>query len=70
MTIARLTRQYCPPPEWGQRPYPVGLVVHGELARWALEEGAAVKVTHDLETKVTAPPEVKRRGRPRKTEAA
>lgn len=72
----RLTRNYTPPPEWGQFAYAAGLVVTGELARWALQDGAGVPVEPDLERKIVVAPEVKattdkpRRGRPRKMEAA
>jgi hypothetical protein len=62
----RLTRNYTPPPEWGLMPYPSGLVVHGQLAQWAIRDGAGVVVGPDLEMKITPPPEQKRRGRPRK----
>jgi hypothetical protein len=65
----RLTRQYTPPPEWGQLPYPEGLVVHGELAAHALRDGAAIPFGPDVETKVTPPTEFKRRGRPPKVKA-
>lgn len=66
----RLTRNYTPPPEWGQFPYGAGLIVTGQLAEWALKDGAGVIVGPELENKVVAPDEMKRRGRPRKTEAA
>lgn len=72
----RLTRNYTPPPEWGQFPYGAGLIVTGQLAQWALKDGAGVPVEPDLDRKVEAPPEIKatddrpRRGRPRKMEAA
>lgn len=69
MTTARLTRDYLAPPEWGQHPYPSGMIVDGELARWALEEGAAVRIGPELEKKVTPPTETKRRGRPPKIRA-
>jgi hypothetical protein len=67
----KLTRDYAPPPEWGQHPYRAGLVVTGDLAALALADGAGFVVgPPDLETKVTLPAETKRRGRPPKAEAA
>ncbi len=66
----RLTRDFTAPPEWGQHPYRAGLIVVGELAAWALADGAGVIVGPEIETKVTLPTESKRRGRPPKTEAA
>jgi hypothetical protein len=63
---ARLTRDYQPPPEWGQLPYRAGLVVDGELARRALADGAATQAEPILEHKITLPPQTKRRGRPPK----
>jgi hypothetical protein len=60
---ARLTRDYQPPPEWGQLPYRAGLVVDGELARRALADGAATQAELDLTRKITLPPQTKRRGR-------
>lgn len=72
----RLTRNYTPPPEWGQYAYASGIIVTGQLATWALQDGAGVLVEPELERKVEMAPEVKdeaqkpRRGRPRKMEAA
>jgi hypothetical protein len=67
---ARLTRDYTPPPEWGLHAFPAGLEVTGDLAAMALKDGAAVPIGPELETKVTPPAELKRRGRPPKAEAA
>lgn len=66
----RLTRNYTPPPEWGQFAYGAGMILTGQLAQWALQAGAGIVVGPEVETKVIAPKEMKRRGRPRKTEAA
>jgi hypothetical protein len=66
----KLTRDYMPPPEWEQHPFRAGLVVTGDLAKMALAEGAGFVVGVELETKVTPPAEIKRRGRPPKVEAA
>jgi hypothetical protein len=72
----RLTRNYTAPPEWGQYAYAMGLIVTGQLAMWALQDGAGVMIEPELERKVEAPPEIKaevdkpRRGRPPKKEAA
>jgi hypothetical protein len=67
---ARLTRDYTPPPEFTQLPYPAGLVVDGDLAKMAIRDGAAVALGPVLETKVEAPLEAKRRGRPPKVSEA
>lgn len=67
---ARLTRDYTAPPEFTQLAYPAGLVVEGDLARMAIRDGAAVAIGPVLETKIEAPLEIKRRGRPPKAEAA
>jgi hypothetical protein len=71
----RLTRDYTPPPEWGQFAYRSGLVLTGHAAMLALQDGAGVLMEPELERKVEMPPEVKaeskpRRGRPPKQEAA
>lgn len=69
----RLTRNYTAPPEWGQYAYAAGLIVTGQLAMWALQDGAGVLVEPELERKVETPPEAKaeppRRGRPKKEAA-
>ena len=57
----RLTRDYEAPPEWGQHPYRAGLVVTGDLAVMALNDGAGIRVDLELETKIEAPPEAKRK---------
>ena len=67
---ARLTREYTAPPPFSQWPYTAGLVVDGDLAVMAIRDGAAVPVGPQLEMKITPPVEAKRRGRPRRTEAA
>lgn len=78
----RLTRDYTPPPEWGQFPYRAGLIVTGPVAAMALHDGAGTLIAPVLDTKIVAPPEIKaeardeaapqprRPGRPRKVEAA
>jgi hypothetical protein len=67
----RLTRTFVPPPEWGQFPYREGLIVTGQVAAWALKEGAGFVVGPELTTKIVLPDEVKaKRGRPRKSEVA
>lgn len=55
----RLTRDYEAPPEWGQHPYRAGLVVTGDLAVMALNDGAGVRVDLELETKIDPPDESK-----------
>ena len=69
----RLTRDYTPPPEWEQHPYRAGLVLTGQAAMLALQDGAGVLMEPELERKVEMPPEVKadapRRGRPKKEAA-
>jgi hypothetical protein len=66
----RLTRDYTPPPEWGQHAYRAGLIVTGDLAALALKDGAGVFVSPDYDAKIIPPLEAKRRGRPPKVEAA
>lgn len=66
----RLTRDYVAPPEFSQLPYPAGLVVEGDLAKMALRDGAGVALGPAIETKIVAPPEMKRRGRPPKVSEA
>ena len=71
----RLTRDYTPPPEWGQFALRSGLVVTGQVAMWALQDGAGALMEPELERKIEMPPEVKasddrpRRGRPKKEAA-
>jgi len=69
----RLTREFTAPPEWGQYPYRAGLIVTGQVAMWALQEGAGVLMEPELDHKVEFAPEVKaqapHRGRPKKEAA-
>lgn len=66
---ARITRQpsyRCSPGGAVVETFPFGAVVTGQVARWAVDDGAAIHLYDPREeTKVVAPPEVKR-GRPRK----
>jgi len=66
----RLARDYAPPPEWGQHPYPAGMTVTGDLAAMALKDGAGVPVGPEIEAKIIPPLEQKRPGRPRKVSEA
>lgn len=57
----------CCPDGKSVQHFPEGATVTGQVAIWALQDGAAVEM-HDPreETKVEAVPETKRRGRPKR----
>lgn len=69
MTTAKITKiggYTCAPLGARIEHFPAGSVVTGQVAEWALQDGAASRMFDPREeTKVVAPPETKR-SRPRK----
>lgn len=57
----RLTREYrCAPEGHTVQAFPAGLIVSGQVAEWALADGAGERADGPVaETKVVHPPEVK-----------
>lgn len=70
MTTAKITREEgyrCAPNGARVEMFAFGSVVSGQIAEWALADGAA-QALHDprTDTQAQTPPETKKRGRPRK----